>query len=392
MSKIVIVGAGYAGMMTATHLDHFSEPFTLVNNHEYHYLTTLLHEAAGGRGEPMNYQIPIQDLLHKDSSELVIDEITGVDRAKRVVIGKNGEWSYDWLIYTLGWVPEYFGIQGLKENSFVLRNLDSAISIRQHISREFDAFREDGNLKHLRVVVGGAGLTGVELLGELLDYIPKLCAEKQISWPNVDVQCIEAMPTVLPQVPESLRGVVKDTLTEKGATLRLNTKIMQVEPGIVHLGDSESVEAGTVIWTGGVRANPVLSDAGFTCDRRGRAKVNAFLQSVDDEHIFIGGDSAWCEENGKPLPPTGQVATQMGKTIAHNVHAMIHGSEMNSFHASLKGTLASLGPEIGVGDIGGIKVKGLVAGLAKEATKVKYLWELGGVRLAAEKSGQMVHL
>ncbi|MCL6446031.1 MAG: NAD(P)/FAD-dependent oxidoreductase [Alicyclobacillus sp.] len=392
--KILILGAGYAGMMTASQLERISEPFTIVNKHPYHYFTTLLHEAAGGRATPYNYCVPLSEVLRKPSSQIVVDEVVAIDRERRVVKLKSGEErAFEWLVITLGWIPEYFGIPGLAEHSLVLSNLETAIRIRDHIEGQFKAYLNDGDQRHLHVVVGGAGLTGIELLGELLDWIPELCLKYGIDRQLVDLQNIEAMPTILPQVSETLRKQAADILTQKGAKLRINTKIVQVTEGVVHLEGDETVEAGTIIWTGGVRANPILAEAGFTVDRRGRAKVNEYLQSVDDDHIFIGGDSSWCDdEDGKPLPPTAQVATQAGRILAHNVSAAAHGQPMKPFRAHLLGTLASLGREVGVGDVMGMSVRGMIAGLFKEGSKVKYLWELGGFRLVGDKTSQVMHL
>lgn len=391
--RILIVGAGYAGMMTATRLDRMGEPFTLVNKHPYHYFTTLLHEAAGGRGVPEDYTVPISHIVRKPSSELVVDEVTAIDREGHKVQGKSGEYAYDYLVITLGWVPEYFGIPGLQENSLVLRSVDTATHIRAHIEQQMQAYQADSDETHLRIVVGGGGLTGIELLGELLDWVPRLCLRYGVDPERVDIQNLEAMPNILPQVSPALREVAARTLTERGAKLRTNTKIVQVEAGVVHVEGDDPIHAGTIIWTGGVRANPLLGEAGLTVDRRGKAKVNAYLQSVDDDHIFVGGDSAWFEdENGKPVPPTAQTASQMGKVIGDNVSSILNGQSMRGFRLKQKGTLASLGPEIGVGDAFGIPVKGMVAGLAKEATKVEYLWELGGLRLVADKSGEVVRL
>lgn len=393
MSKIVIVGAGYAGMAAAAHLNKASTPFTVVNNHDYHYLTTLLHEAAGGRGPGANYQVAIKEVLKQDTSELAVDEITGLDREKKVVTGKSGEYSYDYLIYSMGWISEYFGIKGLKEYGLSITNLDTAVQIREHIENEFKAYKQDQDERHLRIALGGAGLTGIELLGELLEHLPQLCKALDIPFSKVDIQCIEAMPTILPMVAEHLRPYVAETLTNKGGKLRTNTKIMEVTPGVVHLDGDEKVEAGTIVWTGGVRANPLLTDAGFTVDRRGRAKVNSFMQSVDDDHIFIAGDSAWAENaDGRPYPPTAQMAEQMGALAAHNLGALLAGKPMKGFNPRNWGTLCSLGSEVGVGDAFGVPIKGAVAALAKEGSKAKYLWELGGLQLAGDRSKQMMQI
>lgn len=386
MSKIVIVGAGYAGMMAAAQLDKAGVPFTMVNNHDYHHLTILLHEAAGGRGSGSNYQIPIKEVLKKDTSELVVDDIVGIDREKKVVKGATGEYSYDYLIFSLGWISEYFGIKGLKENSMSITNLDTAVEIYEHIEKELTAFKQDGDVRHLRIALGGAGLTGIELMGELLDTLPALCKNLGVPFDQVDIQCIEAMPTILPQVAENLRPYVAEILTNKGGKLRTNTKIMEVTPGVVHLDGGETFEAGTIVWTGGVRANPMLSEAGFTADRRGRAKVNNFLQSVDDDHIFVAGDVAWAEDaSGRPYPPTAQNAEQMGTLAAKNLMALLDKKPMGEFHPHNLGVLCSLGAELGVGDFFGVPIKGAMAALAKEGSKAKYLWELGGVRLAGDR-------
>ncbi|MCL6549241.1 MAG: FAD-dependent oxidoreductase, partial [Alicyclobacillus sp.] len=188
MNRILIVGAGYAGMMAATHLDRTSEPFTIINKNPYHYFTTLLHEAAGGRGEPFHYAVPIRQVLRKPSSEVVVDEVVGIDRDRRVVRTASGEHEYDWLVFALGWIPEYFGIPGLKEHSLVLCNLDTARAIREHIEGEFRAYTDDHDPRHLRIVVGGAGLTGVELVGELLDWLRRLSVHYGIDPGQVEVQ------------------------------------------------------------------------------------------------------------------------------------------------------------------------------------------------------------
>ncbi|WP_035451977.1 NAD(P)/FAD-dependent oxidoreductase [Alicyclobacillus herbarius] len=393
MAKTFVLGAGYAGAMTAVQLDKIAEPFTLINKTPYHTLVTLLHEAAGGRGTPTNYAVNLTDLIHRETSNIVVDEVTAIDREKKVLKTRSGqEHEYEWLVIALGWVSEYFGIPGLKEHSLVLNDLDTAIQIRQHIEDQFAAYKDDPNPERLRIVVGGAGLTGVELAGELLDWLPSLCTKYGIDRNLVELQNIEAMSTILPMISESLRNEAARMLTEKGAILRTNTKIVKVTENEVHLEGGESVKARTIIWTGGVRANPLLTEAGFTVDRRGRAKVNEFLQSVDDSHIFIGGDSAWVEdENGRPLPPTAQYATQMGYVLAANVSSAIHRQPLRPFHPHNMGTLASVGPEVGVGNMFGIPVKGLAAGLAKEASKLKYLYQIGGLRLTAEKTPEIAH-
>ena len=378
--------------MTAKHLDKAGEPFTLVSINEYHYLTTLLHEAAGGRRKPQEYAVPISHLLKSPSSKLVVDEVIAIDKEHQVVHTRGGERSYEWLVVALGWIPDYFGIAGLAEHSMTLTNLASAARIQEHIVSEFARYEQDKDPNHLCIAIGGAGLTGIELMGEILDFVSLLCIRFGVDRRLVQVHNIEALPMILPQISEELRGIAQQVLEEKGAKLHTGTRIVRVTPGVVWLEDGSNISAGTIVWTGGVRANPLLKEAGLTVDRKGRAKVNAFLQSVDDDHIFVGGDCSWYEEDGKALPTSAQLAAQMGRTLALNVRSIAHGRTMKTFHPHLQGTLASLGTEIGIGDVGGVAVSGMPAGLLKEATKMKYMWQLGGIRLAATKGVEIVHL
>lgn len=392
MNKILVLGAGYAGVMTAKHLDKIGDPFTLVSMNEYHHLTTLLHEAAGGRMETDEYAVPITSVLQRASSRLVVDEVIAIDRENRVVQVQGGELLYDWLVVALGWIPDYFGIPGLRENALTLTNLSSATRIREHIVNEFIRYGEDKDPNHLSIAILGAGLTGIELVGEVLDFVSLLCIRFGVDRGLVQVHTVEATPEILPQVSDALRGVARRVLEEKGAKLHTNTRIVRLMPGVVWFEDGSNMSAGTVVWTGGVRANPLLEAAGLTVDRKGRAKVNEFLQSVDDERVFVGGDCSWYEQDGRPLPTSAQLASQMGRTIAHNVHSISNGHTMNMFRPKLQGTLASLGREVGIGDVGKIRVSGMPAGLLKEATKVKYMWQLGGLRLATTKGVEIVHL
>ena len=394
MDQMIILGAGYAGMMTASHFDRRSAPFTLINKNPYHYFTTLLHEVAGGRAVASKYSVPLTDLLKKPTSHIMIDQVTAIDRQRRMVHLESGEERFfDWLAITLGSVPEYFGIPGLAKYSLVLDSLDAAKRIRTHIVREIEMYLRDRDIRHLRIVVGGGGLTGVELLGELLDWLPELCLTYDVDRKLFDLQNIEASSGILPQLSRGLREQATQLLTQKGAKLSFNKKIIKVSDGVVHLQGGEVLQAGTIIWTGGVRANPILEEAGFSVDRRGRARVNEFLQSVDDDHIFIGGDSAWCDgEDGRPIPPTAQMAAQMGTVMAHNIEYAKYGQEMKSFHPHSMGTLASLGRQAGVGEVLGMPVHGMIGGMFKESTKVKYLWELGGLRLLGQRANRVSNL
>lgn len=390
MANILILGAGYGGIMTAGELEKENQPFTLLNKHDYHYFTTLLHEPAGGRNEFESYYVNLHDVLRKDSSKIVQTTVTALRPQENKVVTDQGEYAYDYLVVALGNAPEFFGIPGMAENALLLRTLETARQINDHIEKVIASYKEDGDESKLRIVVGGAGLTGIELCGELAEWLPELAAEHNIPAEKIRLINIEAAPTILPMLKEELRQTAEDVLRKKGVELRTGTPITKVNPNQVELKTGEVIDAKTIIWTGGVRANPLIAEAGFETDPRGRAKVNDFLQSVDYPNVLVIGDSAWFTgPDGKPLPPTGQAASQMGEVAARNLVSLVHDRPLEKFELNYMGTLASLGSELGVGEVKGVKTAGVPAGLLKEASKLKHLWNLGGLRMVAKKRGQL---
>ena len=385
MEKIIIAGAGYAGVIAAREMLKNDQPATLINAEPYHQLTTWLHEAAGGRNQVDDYKIDLRDLFPDPIIQLVVDEITGIDWKKRRLTGSYGVYPYDYALIALGSTPEYFNIEGLYAHSLPLKSLESARVIRRHIEREFMRYGEDHDEIHLRVIVGGAGLTGVEFVGELAEWLPDLCHSLKIEDSKVEIICVEAMPDILPMLPNHLRDWAQHELEAAGVQFMTSSKIVRVEKQTLELAGGEKINAGTIVWTGGVRAHPLLGDAGFTCDRKGRAKVKETLQSVDDDRVWIAGDCASYDWAGKPLPPTAQLATQMGKQAALNIIHTMQKEEQHSFTPKIYGTLASLGPSRGVGAMVGIRTSGRFASLFKELTKVKYLMQIGGVRMVNRK-------
>ena len=373
MEKIIVAGAGYAGVIATKELTKHGQSVVLINAQPYHQLTTWLHEAAGGRNRVDDYKIELKELFPDRNVQIIVDEIKMLDWKNKLIIGNKDVYPYDYAVVGLGSTPEYFNIEGLNANSLPLNSLESARVIRRQIENEFKKFTKDYDLLHLRVVVCGAGLTGVEFIGELVEWLP------------VEIICVEAMPDILPMLPNHLRDLAQHELERAGVKFMTNSTIVRVEKQKITLASGDVIHAGTIVWTGGVRAHPLLKESGLSCDRKGRARVQETLQSVNDDRIWIVGDCANLERAGKPLPPTAQLATQMGKLAAINVMRVLQGEKQELFIPKIYGTLASLGHARGVGDVIGVRASGRFAGVFKELTKVKYLWQIGGMRLVKRK-------
>jgi NADH dehydrogenase len=238
----------------------------------------------------------------------------------------------------------------------------------------------------LTFIVGGAGFTGIEFVGELSDRVPELCKEFDVDPSVVKIYNIEAAPTVLPGFDPELVNYAMEVLSRKGVTFKINTPIKECTPEGVVLADGEEIKSSTVVWTGGVRGNSIIEKAGFET-MRGRVKVDPFLRAPGHEDVFIVGDGALIinEETNRPYPPTAQIAIQQGENLAQNLVAVIRGGEMKPFVPALKGTVASLGKGEAIGLVGDKKIYGNTAALMKKVIDNRSLYLLGGLSLVLKK-------
>ncbi|MFT9848956.1 NAD(P)/FAD-dependent oxidoreductase [Aneurinibacillus sp. REN35] len=389
--KILILGAGYGGLMTAVRLQkqiNYNEAeITLVNKHDYHYFTTWLHEPAAGTKDPDDCRVEIEGLLDSTKVNFIKDTVTEIKREEKKVVLQSGEvLSYDYLVIGLGSEPETFGIQGLKEHAFSIRSINSVREIREHIEYCFAKYKMEKRPELLTFIVGGAGFTGIEFVGELSDRIPELCKEFDVDPSVVKIYNIEAAPTVLPGFDSELVNYAMEVLGRKGVTFKISTPIKECTPEGVVLADGEEIKSATVVWTGGVRGNAIIENAGFET-MRGRVKVDPYLHAPNHEDVFIVGDGALIinEAINRPYPPTAQIAIQQGENLAQNLVSLIRGGEMKPFVPELKGTVASLGKGEAIGLVGDKKIYGSSAALMKKIIDNRSLYMLGGLSLVMKK-------
>ncbi|GAA4723180.1 NAD(P)/FAD-dependent oxidoreductase [Brevibacillus fulvus] len=391
--KILVLGAGYGGLLTTLglqqKLNYNEAELTLVNKHDYHFITTWLHEPAAGTAPIEHARVDLDTILDKTKVNFVKGTVKSIQREAKTVTLESGETlSYDYLVIGLGSEPETFGIEGLREHAFSIRSLNSVRQIREHIEYMFAKYKNDPTrTDYLTFVIGGAGFTGIEFSGELSDRIPELCKEYEVDPSLVKIYNIEAAPTALPGFDADLVEYATRVLSNKGVEFKINTPIKQCTPEGVVLATGEEIKAGTVVWTGGVRGNGIVEAAGFEV-ARGRVKVDEYLRAPGHEDVFVVGDCALIfNDQGRPYPPTAQIAVQEGENCAQNLAALIRGGKMTPFVPHLQGTLASLGKGEGIGIVfGNKKLFGSSAALMKKASDLRYLYKLGGVGLALKKA------
>lgn len=389
--RIVILGAGYGGLVTAIRLQkelNYNEAdVTLVNKHDYHYITTHLHMPAAGTDTPKNARVNILKLIDEFKIDFIKSTVQQIRPHEKRIILEDGNLSYDYLVIALGGEPETFGIPGMRENAMNIRSINSVNLIREHIEYQFAKFKKEPHrTDYLTFIVGGAGFTGIEFVGELADRIPKLCQQNDIDPKLVKIYNIEAAPTALPGFDSDLVEYAMQVLSSKGVQFKVGTAIKECLPDGVVLADGETIKAATVVWTGGIRGNSLIEQAGFE-GMRGRVKVNSDLRVPGHDNVFIIGDcSIVFKEDGKPYPPTAQIAMQQGYACANNLVALIRGENLRDFKPQIKGTVASLGKGEAIGIVGKKKIKGFPAALMKKIIDARYLFIIGGIPLVLKKT------
>lgn len=205
--------------------------------------------------------------------------------------------------------------------------------------------------------------------------MPALAKRHGINPSEIKLMLVEAGPKVMPMLPDHLIERATTSLEKRGVTFLTGLPVTGVEGNVIDLKDGQKIVANTFVWTGGVQGNPLVGQSGLEVNR-GRATVNEFLQSTSHNDVFIAGDSAvFFGPDGRPYPPTAQIAWQMGENVGYNLYAYLEGKSFETFSPINSGTLASLGRKDAVASIGasGTSLKGLPATLMKEASNVRYL-------------------
>ncbi|WP_100486686.1 NAD(P)/FAD-dependent oxidoreductase [Sporolactobacillus pectinivorans] len=389
--KIVILGAGYGGLRALKKLQdmHPDVDLVIINRNDYHCEATLLHEVAAGTTEAEGICYPINYVIDRKQTLFIQDTVLGVDqKAKKVILERHAPLVYDYLLIALGFEPESFGIQGISEYALAISDIPSVKRIRRHLENELVKWREDPNDEHLTVVVGGAGFTSFEFLGELTDHLPKLAERYHIDQDNMHVVCIEPTPNVLPMFDRRLADYGSRKLRDRGVEFVIG-RVNRVVPGHVYYKNGDNlkvIHAGTFIWTGGVRGSSVIAASGFR-QHRGRVPVNADLTVPDAGDIMIIGDcSAVIDpESGQPFPTTAQIAIQQANYAAYNLNALVRGKPMKNFVYKTKGTVCSLGKNDAMGQVLGKNFKGYPASFMKKVIENRSLVQIGGVETMLKK-------
>ena len=373
-TRILLVGGGYVGMYAALELQkrlRERADLTLVNPENFMLYQPFLPEVASGNIEPRHVVVPLRQVLRH--TRIVIGEVSEIDHAGRAATvltedAQSLEIGYDVVVVGAGSRSRVLPVPGLAERGIGFKSVAEAIYLRNHVIGRLDEAAETPDAERRRaaltfVFVGG-GSAGVEALAELEDmasaamkYYPQLRRE-DMRW-----ILVEAAASILPEIGPDLAAYVRGHLEERGIAVLLDTRLESAEGGVMRLSNGQTFAADTLVWTAGVKPEPVARRSGFPVDERGRVVVDEFLRIQGVEGAWAAGDNAAIPDlvTGATAPPTAQHALREARRLGRNVAASLTGGELEPFRHRNLGQLASLGRFKGAAKVLGVRITGFAA-------------------------------
>jgi NADH dehydrogenase len=368
---VVIIGGGFGGLFGARAFKHAPVEVTLIDRHNHHVFQPLLYQVATAGLSPGDIASPIRWILRRQKNvRVLLGEAQAIDVASRRVLLDGGEsLTYDYLIVAAGADNSYFGHPEWAPFAPALKTLDDALRVRARMLLAYEvAEREEDPAVRKRMltsVIVGGGPTGVEMAGAIAEIAHQTLSDEfqSIHTAESRIVLVEAGPSILSTFPEKLRNAGRKSLQKLGVEVREKAAVTRVEHETVWLGD-ERIEAGTIIWAAGVAASPLGKTLGVPLDRAGRVLVQKDLTIPGHPEVFVVGDLASVtDENGHPYPGVAQVAMQQAQQAARNVVRAIDGQSPAEFHYKNLGTLATIGRNSAIADLGWLRVSGFPAWL-----------------------------
>jgi NADH:ubiquinone reductase (H+-translocating) len=373
---ILIVGGGYVGMYTALRLQRNlrldEARVTVIDPLSYMTYQPFLPEAAAGNLEPRHVVVPLRGVLPR--TQVLNGRVTEIEHARRVVTflpnaGPSVEISYDILVVAAGSIARTLPIPGLAENGIGFKTVGEAIFLRNHVLAKLDiaASTSDPELRRraLTFVFVGGGYAGVEAFAELEDMARDACKfygtiePKDMRW-----VLVEATDRILPEVSRDMGEYTVRELRGRGMEVRLNTRLNSAADKHIVLSDGEEFDADTLVWTAGVKPNPVVTQSDLPVDEKGRVRCTEYLTVAGVEDAWAAGDSAAVPDATRPgtfCGPSAQHAVRQAKQLGDNIAAVLRGKKPREYRHSYAGSVASLGLHKGVAQIYGFKFRGFVA-------------------------------
>lgn len=389
-NNIIILGAGYGGVAAGQTLHKKLKKYpdstiTLIDKNPYHTLLTELHELAGNRIEEDAIKVNLERIFSSTRVNLVQDEINDIDFEKQVLSSSNHQYNYDYLIMGTGSKASDCGVKGVDEHAFTLWSIADSLNIKNHVKKCMQEARitdePDQRKELLSFAVAGGGFTGVEMVGELIEWLTEYSKKYNIPWNEIEIYNFEGLDRILPSLNEKLVKKAMNYMKKKGVNVKTGEFVNKIEADKLILNNGEEIKAKTIIWTCGVEAADFAANSGLETDKANRIKVNKYLQTENYSNVYAIGDNAaapWKKD--KILPALVESAQQTGQCAAKNIVAEIKGADKEELDPSLHGVMVSVGSSYAVAEVMGLSLTGIPAMFMKHSVNMFYRFELGGIK------------
>ncbi|WP_255190856.1 NAD(P)/FAD-dependent oxidoreductase [Natronobeatus ordinarius] len=340
--NVVVLGAGYAGagaiQSLQSELDG-SAQLTWVSETDYHLVLHEVHRVIRDPGVRSDVTIPVRDIANP-MTKFIQDRVTGIDVDDRVVELAEGEdVEYDYVLVALGSQTAYYGIPGLEEHSLTLKGLEDALEIHDAVKT---ASQEATRGEPAQIVIGGAGLSGIQTAGEIAEFRDKHRAP-------LEIHIVEALDEIFPGNDPEIQGALRKLLEEAGVTIHTDDPITEAEADVLHFDEGDPLEYDVLVWTGGITGQDALETADLE-KQHNRVEAEANFQT-SDERVFAIGDSSILDQGDQPAPPTAQAAWQAAELVGENISRAIENRPLKTWEYDDKGTVVSVGEKAVAHDV-----------------------------------------
>jgi NADH dehydrogenase len=371
LPRIVIVGGGFGGIYLAQTLRGANAQVVLIDKNNYYTFQPLLYQVATSGLESSSIVAPFRKFLGKQQNFYFrLTEVVQVLPDQKLVETSIGVIQYDYLVIATGASTNYYGMADIEQHAIPLKNLNDAIQLRNHILEKFETALQASNKEELNslmdfVVVGG-GPTGVEVAGALSELRSHVFPQdyKELDLFRMDIHLIEASPRLLNGMSDEAGKNALGYLQKMGVEVKLNTGVKSYDGNVVTLSTGEQIQTKTLIWGAGVKANPLKGIQPTAILKNNRLKVNQFNQVEGYENIFAVGDVACVigEKTPNGHPMVAQPDIQQGQNLGENLKRLLKGNKnLKPFSYFDKGSMATIGRNKAVADIGNLKIGGFAA-------------------------------
>lgn len=394
MKRIVVLGGGYGGILTAKKLEkqlrkRDDVQISLIDKNTYHTMLTELHEVACERVPEDAIRINLERVFNQRKVDVIHDKVTEINYEAQKIIGTVGSYEYDYLVIASGSKPTFFGTPGVEEHGMTLWTYEDAVMIKDHIREQFQqASIELDPVKraaHLTFLIIGCGFTGIEMVGELAEWKDRLCRTFSIDESDVKIHVADMLPKVLPIFDDKVSKKAHDYLLKQNIDVILGAKIVEVKEDEVVFDGRDNISTYTAIWAAGIEGSDIMASASLQKQGRNRVHTNKYLQSLDHDNVFAVGDNIFYIPEGaeRPVPQMVENAEHSSGTVANNIVALLTNKTMEEYKPEFHGAMVCIGGRYGVAQLEfgdrKIHMSGFFAMFVKHFINIVYFLQVAGL-------------